>query len=178
MARKLLKKLKLGDIRVYTGQTKVDGDDIHVEDVDGEAGELKCYLDVGLMRPTTGARVFDPMKGAVDGGNDVLHSTKRIPGWDADRGKFSAEVHRNHVFGNHVSEYMRQLFESDVDLLTRNNFHNSLRIEAMLIILKQCIRKDMLLSVLNLTPKQKRVWRLKSRDGIVLRFAKLRERTW
>ncbi|KAL4219390.1 ribosomal protein L5 [Mactra antiquata] len=113
MARRLLKKLKLDGI--YTGQTEVDGDEFYVEDVDGEAGAFRCYLDVGLMRTTTGARVFGAMKGAVDGGLDIPHSTKRFPGWDSESNEFSAEVHRNHIFGNHVSEYMRQLSESDED---------------------------------------------------------------
>lgn len=54
----------------------------------------RCYLDVGLARTTTGARVFGAMKGAVDGGLNVPHSLKRFPGYDAEAKKFNAEVHR------------------------------------------------------------------------------------
>lgn len=54
----------------------------------------RCYLDVGLARTTTGARVFGAMKGAVDGGLNVPHSIKRFPGYDAEAKKFNAEVHR------------------------------------------------------------------------------------
>lgn len=54
----------------------------------------RCYLDVGLARTTTGARVFGAMKGAVDGGLNVPHSIKRFPGYDAESKKFNAEVHR------------------------------------------------------------------------------------
>jgi len=114
IARRLLKKLSLDGI--YSGQTEVDGDEFYVEDVDGQPGAFRCYLDVGLMRTTTGARVFGAMKGAADGGIDIPHSTKRFPGWDSESGEFSAEVHRSHIFGKHVSDYMRQLNESDEDL--------------------------------------------------------------
>lgn len=54
----------------------------------------RCYLDVGLARTTTGARVFGAMKGAVDGGLNVPHSIKRFPGYDAEAKKFNADVHR------------------------------------------------------------------------------------
>ena len=67
----LLKKLNLDSI--YPGQEEVDGDEFYVEDVDGKPGAFRCYLDVGLMRTTTGARVFGAMKGAADGGIDIPH---------------------------------------------------------------------------------------------------------
>ncbi len=51
----------------------MDGDTYNVEDADGEPGAFRCYLDVGLARTTTGARVFGAMKGAVDGGLDIPH---------------------------------------------------------------------------------------------------------
>lgn len=113
-ARRLLKKLNLDGI--YTGQTEIDGDEFSVEDVDGQPGAFRCYLDVGLMRTTTGARVFGAMKGAADGGIDIPHSTKRFPGWDSESGEFSADTHRNHIFGKHVSEYMKSLQDQDEDL--------------------------------------------------------------
>lgn len=55
---------------------------------------FRCYLDVGLARTTTGARVFGAMKGAVDGGLNVPHSLKRFPGYDTEAKKFNADVHR------------------------------------------------------------------------------------
>lgn len=67
----LLKQFELD--AVYAGQEEVDGDEYCVEDVDGKAGAFRCYLDTGLIRTTTGARVFGAMKGAVDGGLDIPH---------------------------------------------------------------------------------------------------------
>lgn len=113
IARRLLKKFNLDSI--YPGQEQVDGDEFYVEDVDGKPGAFRCYLDVGLVRTTTGARVFGAMKGAADGGIDIPHSTKRFPGYDSESGEFSAEVHRDHIFGKHVAEYMRKLSEDDED---------------------------------------------------------------
>jgi len=117
LARRLLKQFNLDSI--YAGQQEVDGDEFCVEDVDGEPGAFRCFLDTGLVRTTTGARVFGAMKGAVDGGLDIPHSTKRFPGYDAESGEFSATVHREHIFGIHVGKYMESLQEDDEDAYKR-----------------------------------------------------------
>ena len=67
----ILQKYKLDDI--YEGTTDVNGDEYYVEDVDGKPGAFRCYLDTGLARTTTGARIFGVLKGAVDGGLDIPH---------------------------------------------------------------------------------------------------------
>uniref|UniRef100_A0A194ANG4 Large ribosomal subunit protein uL18 n=1 Tax=Pinctada fucata TaxID=50426 RepID=A0A194ANG4_PINFU len=113
LARRLLKKLKLDEI--YKGQEDVNGEEYNVEDEEDAPGAFRCYLDVGLMRTTTGARMFGAMKGAVDGGLDIPHSTKRFPGYDGESGDYNSEVHRNHIFGQHVGNYMRNLSEEDED---------------------------------------------------------------
>lgn len=51
----------------------MNGDEYYVEDVDGQPGAFRCYLDVGLARTSTGARIFGVLKGAVDGGLDIPH---------------------------------------------------------------------------------------------------------
>lgn len=79
----------------------------------------RCYLDVGLHRTSTGARIFAAMKGAVDGGLNIPHSTKRFPGFDSESKSFNAEVHRNHIFGQHVADYMRSLEEEDPEAFKR-----------------------------------------------------------
>ena len=53
--------------------------------------------------------MFAAMKGAVDGGLDIPHSVKRFPGYDNEEKSLNAEVHRNHIFGLHVAEYMKHL---------------------------------------------------------------------
>lgn len=58
---------------LYAGCTDVNGDEYNVEDIEGKPGAFRAYLDVGLARTTTGARVFGAMKGAVDGGIDIPH---------------------------------------------------------------------------------------------------------
>lgn len=116
-ARRLLQKYKLDTI--YQGTEEVNGDEYFVEDVDGQPGAFRCYLDVGLARTTTGARVFGALKGAVDGGLDIPHSMKRFPGYDEEADEFNAEVHRDHIFGKHVSNYMQQLEEEDEDAFKR-----------------------------------------------------------
>jgi len=113
LARRILKKLKLDSI--YSGNDEINGDDYYVESEDGQPGAFRCYLDVGLARTTTGARVFGALKGAVDGGLDIPHSHKRFPGYDSESKEFDAETHRKHIFGGHVSDYMKHLQDDDED---------------------------------------------------------------
>uniref|UniRef100_A0A1D1XTV4 60S ribosomal protein L5 n=1 Tax=Anthurium amnicola TaxID=1678845 RepID=A0A1D1XTV4_9ARAE len=117
LARRLLNKLGLD--KLYVGTTEVTGEEYNVEGVDDGPGAFKCYLDVGLMRTSTGAKVFGAMKGAVDGGLDIPHSTKRFPGYDAESKEFNADVCRQHIFGQHVADYMRHLAEEDDEAYKR-----------------------------------------------------------
>jgi len=117
LARRLLHKLNLHEI--YVGNEDVNGDEYNVESVDGSPGAFRCFLDVGLARTTTGARVFGALKGAVDGGLEIPHSMKRFPGYDSESKEFNAEVHRKHIFGQHVADYMRQLSEDDEEAYKR-----------------------------------------------------------
>lgn len=117
LARRVLKQLKLD--KTYEGQKEVDGEHFNVEDEDDKPGAFRAYLDVGLARTSTGARIFGVMKGACDGGIDIPHSPKRFPGYDAESKEFNAEVHRNHIFGQHVAQYMRTLQEEDEEAFKR-----------------------------------------------------------
>jgi large subunit ribosomal protein L5e len=111
LARRLLKKLGLDSI--YEGNTDINGEYYCVEGVEGQAKPFHAVLDIGLYRTTTGARVFGALKGAVDGGLDIPHSEKRFPGFDSESKELNAEVHRKHILGLHVAEYMRALLEED-----------------------------------------------------------------
>lgn len=113
LARRLLHKFKMGSI--YEGLVEASGEDFTVEDIDGQPGAFRCYLDVGLAKTTTGAKVFGAMKGAVDGGLDIPHSHKRFPGYDGESKEFNPEIHRKHIFAQHVAEYMRMLMDDDED---------------------------------------------------------------
>merc|ERR1712019_9282 len=69
VARRLLQKLNLHE--TYVGQEKVDGDEFYIESEEDGPGAFRCYLDTGLNRTSTGARVFGALKGAVDGGKNI-----------------------------------------------------------------------------------------------------------
>jgi len=115
LARRLLKKQGLGDL--YKGAAKVDGEDYDVEkDAKEERRPFKAVLDVGLTRTTTGNKVFAVLKGALDGGLHVPHSTKRFPGYKtADKGdSYNAKVHRERIFGLHIDKYIK-LVKKDGD---------------------------------------------------------------
>lgn len=117
VARRILNKLGLDTL--YGGCTEVTGEQYNVQPVDDGPGAFRCYLDVGLARTTTGARVFGAMKGAVDGGLNIPHSVKRFPGYNAEADNFNADVHRAHIFGQHVADYMRTLEENDEESFKR-----------------------------------------------------------
>lgn len=92
LARRLLTKLKLAD--AYKGQEEADGEEYNVEENAEGARPFRCFLDTGLVRTSTGARVFGALKGAVDGGLQIPHSQRRFPGFDDSAKKLDAEVHR------------------------------------------------------------------------------------
>lgn len=114
IARRALKKLGLDE--GFTGVEEVDGEYKLTEaaEVDGEERRpFKCFLDVGLQRTSTGARVFGAMKGASDGGILIPHSENRFPGYDMETKELDAETLRKYIFGGHVAEYMETLADDD-----------------------------------------------------------------
>merc|ERR1719147_678740 len=113
LARRTLQKFSLDDR--YAGKEEVDGEMYCVEDNESGPGAFRAHLDVGLARTTTGAKVFAVMKGAVDGGIDVPHSEKRFPGYDSESKELNAGVLREHIFGQHVANYMKSLLEENED---------------------------------------------------------------
>lgn len=117
IGRRILKRFNLDGI--YAGAVEVTGEEYHVDSIDGQPGTFRCYLDVGLARTTTGARVFGAMKGAADAGVDIPHGNKRFPGYDSESKQFNAETHRKHIFGQHVADYMRLLAQQDEEAYKR-----------------------------------------------------------
>jgi len=111
LARRILQKFSLDS--VYEGNTEINGEMYCVEDNDDGPGAFRACLDVGLARTSTGAKVFAALKGAVDGGLDIPHSEKRFPGYDNESKSLNADVHRAHIFGQHVADYMKNLSEED-----------------------------------------------------------------
>merc|ERR1712151_165181 len=105
----------------------------------GDRRPFKAYLDVGLVRTTTGNRVFGAMKGACDGGLYIPHNEKRFPGHRIEkieeetgkRGKkkdssgpktkavFTTEEHWEHIFGVHVQEYYDLIKKEDPEAFKR-----------------------------------------------------------
>ncbi|XP_055388649.1 60S ribosomal protein L5-like [Condylostylus longicornis] len=110
-ARRLLKTLDMD--KAYEG-VQAQGEEYHVEeDPNEDRRPFKALLDVGLVRTTTGNRVFGALKGACDGGLHIPHSNKRFPGYSKEgkEGSYDAEAHRTRIFGLHVAEYMKTLQE-------------------------------------------------------------------
>jgi len=109
-ARRLLTKVGLAE--EYEGQDEIDGEDYHVE-AGEDARPFKAYLDVGIKRTSTGAKVFAAMKGACDGGLDVPHNEKRYVGYDKDSKELDTEMFQKYLTGGHVAEYMQEMRDEE-----------------------------------------------------------------
>merc|ERR1711865_1000206 len=110
LARRLLKQVGLAD--EYKATDKIDG---------------------AIQRTTTGARIFGVLKGACDGGLNVPHTVKRFPGYTRSKveiitnkrgkttdtekqgAKYDAKVHKDRIFGAHVTAYMNTLKKEDAE---------------------------------------------------------------
>ncbi|KAJ4967754.1 hypothetical protein NE237_014455 [Protea cynaroides] len=110
LARRVLKMLEMDE--EYEGNVEATGEDFSVEPTDTRR-PFRALLDVGLVRTTTGHRVFGALKGALDGGLDIPHSEKRFAGFTKDDKQLNADVHRKYIYGGHVAAYMRQLMEDE-----------------------------------------------------------------
>ncbi|RZC01640.1 60S ribosomal protein L5 [Glycine soja] len=123
LARRVLKTLEMDE--EYEGNVEATGEDYSVEPAESRR-PFRALLDVGLIRTTTGNRVFGALKGALDGGLDIPHSDKRFAGFDKEKKELDAEVHRKYVFGGHIlaedepekyqshfSEYIKRGIEAD-----------------------------------------------------------------
>jgi large subunit ribosomal protein L5e len=92
----------------YKGNDKITGE---VYDVSSKPNPdrrpFRAILDSGLVRTTTGNRIFGALKGATDGGLYIPHKNKRFPGFhraegEGDKDKFDPKVHRERIFGVHI----------------------------------------------------------------------------
>ncbi|XP_010258446.1 PREDICTED: 60S ribosomal protein L5 [Nelumbo nucifera] len=110
LARRVLKMLEMED--EYEGNVEATGEDYSVEPTENRR-PFRALLDVGLVRTTTGNRVFGALKGALDGGLDIPHSDKRFAGFKKEDKQLDPEVHRKYIYGGHVASYMRALMEDE-----------------------------------------------------------------
>lgn len=110
LARRVLKTLEMDE--EYEGNVEATGEDFSIEPTDTRR-PFRALLDVGLIRTTTGNRVFGALKGALDGGLDIPHSDKRFAGFKKEEKQLDADVHRKYVYGGHVAQYMKTLIEDE-----------------------------------------------------------------
>jgi len=151
IARRALHKLGLDSS--FEGVKEATGAEYHVEEDAKDRRPFRCYLDVGLVRTSTGNRVFGAMKGACDGGLHIPHNTKRFPGYHApedgaDAGTYDAEAHKGRIYGSHIADYMKHLQEDEPEKYAShfsqyvNAGINPDGIEAMYKKAHAAIRKD------------------------------------
>merc|ERR1711976_530855 len=121
VARRILTKYGLANM--FKGTTTVDGVDYDVsadyEAVKQDKRPFKAILDIGCTNASTGNRVFGVLKGACGGGLHVPHSVKKYPGYvkeeGSKKGVYTAEVHKDRIFGCHIDDYMDKLKEQSDD---------------------------------------------------------------
>jgi len=112
IARRVLKKLGMDED--FQGVEEADGEYKLTEaGGDDERRPFRAFLDVGLHRTSTGARIFGAMKGASDGGILIPHSENRFPGYDMETKELDTDTLRKYIYGGHVAEYMDTLADDD-----------------------------------------------------------------
>ncbi|EPS61271.1 hypothetical protein M569_13526, partial [Genlisea aurea] len=117
LGRRVLNKLDLD--QEYEGNVEATGEDYSVEPAESRR-PFRALLDVGLLRTTTGNRVFGALKGALDAGIDIPHSDKRFAGFSKDGKQLDAKVHRKYIYGGHVAAYMNTLAEDEPEKYERH----------------------------------------------------------
>ncbi|ADY00823.1 MAG: 50S ribosomal protein L18 [Vulcanisaeta sp.] len=80
-------------------------------------GVKKAILDIGLHRPTNGARIFAVLKGALDAGLEIPHGEDVLPDDDRIEGKHIAEYaeklknENETLYKVHFSQYLAKSLE-------------------------------------------------------------------
>jgi len=113
LGRRILQKVGL-DTK-YEGLKETDGS-LETKDPEEQKDDrrpFKAFLDVGLARTTTGARIFGALKGASDAGLYIPHNEKRFPGYNREKKSYDPKVHRERIYGVHVAKYMKDLSEKN-----------------------------------------------------------------
>jgi large subunit ribosomal protein L5e len=112
IARRVLKKLGMDED--FQGVEEADGEyNLTEAGGDDDRRPFRAFLDVGLHRTSTGARIFGAMKGASDGGILIPHSENRFPGYDMETKELDTDTLRKYIYGGHVAEYMETLADDD-----------------------------------------------------------------
>merc|ERR1711890_124259 len=123
VARRALQKLGLDE--TYQGVEEVEGEFELTEAVEDGPRPFKVFLDIGLQRTTTGARVFGVLKGASDGGLYVPHSPNRFPGWDIEAEELMDDDEEKYrtLFKNYIED---EIEAEDVEEIY-TNAHEKIR---------------------------------------------------
>jgi len=116
LARRILAKFRLDTL--YQEKLSYE-EDYNVEPVEDSSRPLKVFMDIGLRKASTGAKLFAVMKGVCDGGVYVPHSAHRFVGYSAEEKVLKGDILRDHIFGGHVAAYMRTLQEEDPEAYKR-----------------------------------------------------------
>uniref|UniRef100_A0A2K5EVR3 Large ribosomal subunit protein uL18 n=1 Tax=Aotus nancymaae TaxID=37293 RepID=A0A2K5EVR3_AOTNA len=108
---------RFGMNKIYEDQVEVTGNEYNVKTIDDQPGTFTCYLDAGLARTITDNKVFGSLKGAVDGGFSISHSTKRFPGYDSEKSTQEAhhgclqEQFSQHIKNSTAPDMMEEMYK-------------------------------------------------------------------
>jgi len=90
--------------KIYRGNTDV-GKSHLVTNLVGQPASVSAILDIGLKRPTPGAKVFAVLKGVADAGVNIPHDPKKFFGYDAKKKELNSEKLKDRIMGITLAKY-------------------------------------------------------------------------
>lgn len=91
--------------KIYRGNEESVGVTHIVSNLAGQPASISAILDVGLKRPTSGARVFAVLKGVADAGVNIPYSPRRFFGFNEKTKKLDTTKLTNRIRGVGLAKY-------------------------------------------------------------------------
>jgi len=94
--------------KIYPGNQENVGITHLVQLLPNQPASLRCILDIGLLRPTSGAKVFAVLKGITDAGVNCPFSPRRFYGYDEKKKQLNSSKLLERIRGVTVAKYAMQ----------------------------------------------------------------------
>merc|ERR1711911_532367 len=103
LGKRAMRQSKL--TKIYPGNQGNVGVSHLVTNLVGQPASISAILDIGLKRPTRGAKVFAILKGVADAGVDIPHKSRKFFGYDTKSKKLDSTKLQDRILGKKLAQY-------------------------------------------------------------------------